>query len=318
MDLRAAIGLYLDHARTYYAGSRELLNMRRALDLLSERAEITDASQLDAKTLKSVRTALIEDGLSRGYINQLVSKIRRVWAWLESENIVDRGTAEHLRTIQPLRRGRTAARETEAVQPVPVRDVRATVAELAQPYRAIVLVMLYTGARVSEVLVMRPADIDRSDEVWWYTPGRHKTAWRGQSRLIPIDERGQAVLIDHLPVFTPDDYVFPAEGRRRPVSPSAVYHAIRRACERAGVEPWHPHQIRHAVATEAHEAGADLDAVRALLDHRSVTTTERYVRRTNERAAEALEAIRRKEVDGMRNYRCPGYRKSGLTTRRTR
>jgi integrase len=58
-------------------------------------------------------------------------------------------------------------------------------------------------------------------------------------------------------------------------------------CQAAAVARWHPHQLRHAKATEIRrEAG--LDAARAVLGHRSPKITEVYAEIDVNKAAEVM------------------------------
>jgi hypothetical protein len=70
---------------------------------------------------------------------------------------------------------------------------------------------LLTGMRPGEVVVMRPADIDRSEEVWTYTPAQHKTLHHGHDRVVYLGHKAQELLQPYL--LRPDhDYLFsPAE-----------------------------------------------------------------------------------------------------------
>jgi integrase len=64
-------------------------------------------------------------------------------------------------------------------------------------------------------------------------------------------------------------------------------HAVGRACKRLGIAHWHPHQLRHARATELRrEIG--FDAARVVLGHRSPGVTERYAQADREAAAAAM------------------------------
>jgi len=66
--------------------------------------------------------------------------------------------------------------------------------------------------------------------------------------------------------------------------------AIARACEKAGVPHFHPHQIRHTKATELRrEVG--LDAARAVLGHRSPKITEVYAEIDMGKAVAAMEKL---------------------------
>jgi integrase len=66
--------------------------------------------------------------------------------------------------------------------------------------------------------------------------------------------------------------------------------AIRRACERAGIPSWHPHQLRHAHATEVRKAFG-LEAVQASLGHAHAKISEIYAQRDSSLAAKIAEAV---------------------------
>jgi integrase len=123
-----------------------------------------------------------------------------------------------------------------------------------------------TGMRPGEVCIVRPADIDRSGDVWEYRPADHKNANRELDRVVYIGPRGQAVLRPYLLreaesfCFSPADSELKRlakrhEARKAPLScgnrpgtnvvrkpkrksgerytPSSYLCAVRRACDRA-------------------------------------------------------------------------------------
>lgn len=57
---------------------------------------------------------------------------------------------------------------------------------------------------------------------------------------------------------------------------AAYRRAIIRAAERAGVEVWSPHQLRHTAATEIANSES-IHVAQAVLGHAAITTTRRYV-----------------------------------------
>ena len=60
--------------------------------------------------------------------------------------------------------------------------------------------------------------------------------------------------------------------------PCAYGHAIARACARAGVPKWQPHDLRRAVASRI-RARYGLEAARVALAHQSIETTTLYATR---------------------------------------
>lgn len=84
-----------------------------------------------------------------------------------------------------------------------------------------------------------------------------------------------------------------AQNRRLPgdrYAPGRLGHAVGRACQRAEIEHWHPHQLRHAAATELRrEIG--IEAARVVLGHRSPVMTEVYAEVDRQKAAAAMAKI---------------------------
>ena len=70
-------------------------------------------------------------------------------------------------------------------------------------------------------------------------------------------------------------------------TPGRLGHAVGRACQRAEIEHWHPHQLRHAAATELRrELG--IEQARVVLGHRSPGMTELYAEVDRRAAAAAM------------------------------
>jgi hypothetical protein len=97
-----------------------------------------------------------------------------------------------------LQKGRTKARETEPVKPVDEKTVNATLPYLPPVVADIARFQRLTGCRPAEVCSIRPVDIDRTADVWFYTPESHKTEHHGRSRVIVIGPKAQSVLLPYL------------------------------------------------------------------------------------------------------------------------
>jgi integrase len=225
-----------------------------------------------------------------------------------------------LQVVKGLRKGRSEARETDAVRPVSREQVEAIRPYVSLQVWAMVELQLLTGARSGEIVALRPMDVEQSGDVWTYRPPEHKTAHRGATREIYIGPRAQAVLSPFLqreascPCFSPTEAEAerrahahserktpmscgnrPGSNRtRRPeVGPGESYstdsyrRAIRRACEAAGVETWHPHQLRHTRGTELRrEMG--LEAAQVSLGHTRADVTQVYAERDRELAKRTM------------------------------
>jgi integrase-like protein len=64
---------------------------------------------------------------------------------------------------------------------------------------------------------------------------------------------------------------------KRPASDQALMRMVWRVCNRAGVRPLSPHQLRHGFANRfLRESGRDVVALQALMGHRHPHTTQEY------------------------------------------
>ncbi|VTR92155.1 catalytic phage domain protein : Site-specific recombinase XerD OS=Singulisphaera acidiphila (strain ATCC BAA-1392 / DSM 18658 / VKM B-2454 / MOB10) GN=Sinac_1635 PE=4 SV=1: Phage_integrase [Gemmata massiliana] len=274
--------------------------------------------------LKLIREAMVADGRVRNQVNRRIGMVRGFAKWCVEEGLVSPVVLEGLRAVRPLALGRSGVKEGERVEPANPVSVEKAIPFLSKPLAAVVRLLRLTGARPSEILLMRPCDLDRSGSVWVLTPARHKGSWRGKPRFVHFGPEAQAVLAPWIEkTGASDEHVFsPARAeaernaersvarktkrwpshmkrnatkrkgaaRTRPIkyrySHLALSCAVRRACEKAGVEAFTPYQLRHLKAVELRERYG-LEHVRATLGHSFAAMSDHY-----SKAADATLAAR--------------------------
>ena len=326
LTITELVATYWDFAERHYVKSgrqtEELACLRAALRPMVNLFGPTFASEFGPKKLATVRESMIEAGLARGTINKHCSRIRRLFRWAVSEELLPVSAWQSLSALPGLQAGRTKARETAPILPVPDEVVDKTLPLLPPVVADMVRLQRATGMRPSEVASLRPCDIDRCNEVWRYTPAEHKMMHKGRSRVIFIGPKGQAILLPYL-LRGSEEYCFSPEdsekrrltlrhaarktplgygntvGTNRKSKPrmvtdrykaAAYRRAITRACERGGVEPWAPNRLRHAMATEV-RAEFGIEAAQTLLGHAAPDTTLIYAERSEKLAAEVAKKL---------------------------
>ncbi len=80
----------------------------------------------------------------------------------------------------------------------------------------------------------------------------------------------------------------------RPLNRHAVTRMCDRCAKKAGIGHVHPHQLRHTVATQAVNRGMSLEAIAALLGHRSMSMTMTYARIADRTVADEYFAVSEK------------------------
>jgi integrase len=241
------------------------------------------AAGFGARKLKLLRDEMIRLGWTRRYVNDQVGRVRRMFTWAASEELVLESVAGSLATVKGLEAGRSAAREKPAVKAVADGDVEATLPHLPPVVADVVRLLRLSGARVGELLAMTADGIDRSDpECWSCRPARHKTAHRGKVRVIHFGPRAVEIL---------SPYVARAGGGRLlGYTRDGVRQAVARACAKAGVPHWHPHMLRHAAGTAVRERFG-LEGSQAVLGHARAETSEIYSTLSADRAREIARQV---------------------------
>jgi hypothetical protein len=88
-----------------------------------------------------------------------------------------------------------------------------------------------------------------------------------------------------------------AADHRGPLDRHVICRTVRRVGRRAGVSA-HPHQLRHTLATQAINRGMRLEAIAALLGHRSMEMTLIYARIANRVVADEYASVSAK-IDAL-------------------
>lgn len=120
-------------------------------------------------------------------------------------------------------------------------------------------------------------------EMWCGSPTACPVSWVGDDPDIPSDHQ--------VAEQARDGGQPPLDGRRpsplgrlvvrddgRPFDRRTVHRYVEAIAKRAGIGHVHPHQLRHTLATQAINRGMSLEAIAALLGHRSMRMTMTYAR----------------------------------------
>jgi integrase len=157
-----------------------------------------------------------------------------------------------------------------------------------------------------------------------YEPVHHKNAHHGHKRTIYIGPKAQGVIKPFLSDRPVDTYLFraveaeaerraqahklrktplesgnsPGTNRKRAPNATLQNHyttssyrqAIQRACDKAGIPPWHPHQLRHNAATRL-RAEFGLEGAQLILGHRKADVTEVYAELDQRKALDIIARV---------------------------
>lgn len=106
-----------------------------------------------------------------------------------------------------------------------------------------------------------------------------------EKRNLTMKDKDQPMFISH--AWNAD--------KTKPINDCTIYRIVKSAAEGAGLNPddVHPHTLRHTFATVSYKNGMGVKALKDVMGHSSMNTTNRYIHAndTLEKAAEAAEKI---------------------------
>jgi integrase len=238
----------------------EIYAQRAAMNCLLAAYAATPVDEFGPEQLRAVRKGIIERGLARKTINGYQTRIVQMFGWGVGRQMVPANVWDTLKQVGRLQKGKTPARDPVRKKAAAWADVEATFPHLHtnEECRAIleslVRVHWLVGGRPEDLVSLRPCDLDRTGDVWSYSPEAHKNEHREQELTYWIGPKAQAILAPLLvgksatdPVFT---YPVPRRGKVTPIKRAVYGNRVKDACKKAKVKAWTPHQLRHSRATE--------------------------------------------------------------------
>jgi integrase/recombinase XerC len=144
----------------------------------------------------------------------------------------------------------------------------------------LIIEMFYeTGMRLAELIGLNDADVDFSAEVIKVTGKRNK------QRLIPFDKELKASMQTYIHVrneaLPAHSEAFFVRDNGKRMSPGIVRNIVKRNLSKVvTIKKRSPHVLRHTFATTMLNHQAELRAIKEILGHESLATTEIYTHTT--------------------------------------
>ncbi len=291
---------FWNHAQTHYLKdgkqTSEIHCYRSCLKVLQELYGMTPAKDFGPLALKAVRASMVAGDpyakdaegkpvprkpWNRTNVNTMVGRIRRVFKYAVENEMIDAAILTALQAVAPLLAGRTEAHDNaprHAVDQDQIDAVRSLVSPLV---RDLIDIQLLTGARSGELLMLTSGMIDRTGEVWRADLDSHKTIHHGKKRTLFFGPQCQLILTKYLSAD-------PAAPLFR-ITRTAYCRAITRVCDKAGIERWTPHWMRHTSVTRIREQHG-IEVAQAIAGHATTAMTDHYSAKMDKLGIEAARA----------------------------
>lgn len=248
--------------------------------------EEIDFTTVDADVIRLWVVSLMDGGYASTSVNRKLSSLRSFYRYLLRKKIV--AVDPTFKVVGPKKK-----------KPLPVfvkeEDMNRLLDEIpcgkgfAGCLDKMIIEMFYaTGMRLSELIGLDDADIDFSASLIKVTGKRNK------QRLIPFGDELRLSLLNYIKVrneAVPDRekaFFVKQDGKR--LYSMKVYNLVKRNLSKVvTLKKRSPHVLRHSFATSMLNNQAELGAVKELLGHESLTTTEIYTHTTFEELKKVYE-----------------------------
>lgn len=267
---------YSSHTIVAYRGDIDQFQ-----EYLREHYGTEDLLNVDSPLVRSWLGMMADQGLSRASLNRKISALKSFYRYFSRRAMVLRNPMDKVMMVKKARNLPAFVHEGSMAS---LFDELGFDTDLKGCRDKLIITLLYTtGMRLAELVGLRHDDVDTFSQTI-------KLTGKGQKqRIVPLlGEAGLAyqAYCDALTAFFgrfPADAVLVTD-KGKPVYPRFVY---RRVVHHLGMvttrKKRSPHLLRHSFATHMLEHGADLNAIKEILGHASLSATQVYTHNTIEK-----------------------------------
>ncbi len=224
--------------------------------------------------------------LSRTSVFHVWKALRAFYKWTASEGLSDRPdkllTKPRFayRQIQPLSEAEIKALLKAIDRTAPSRGKREPFTmprSTAHRDRAIIILLLDTGLRASELCRLTIADIDIQNAALTVRP--FLSGIKSRPRIVPIGQAAKKNLWRYLTARDteyPGDELFTSRAGH-PLDKNTLRKLLNRIGNRAGIPNVHPHRFRHTFAIQYLRNGGDVFTLQRILGHTTLNMVQNYL-----------------------------------------
>lgn len=243
------------------------------LRIMNEFFKDTELREISPLMIQKFRASRLKEGVTESTANRYLALLKRMFSIAIEEGYADENPVKKVKFFSE----KGALRERILIE----QEEEKLMETCSDTLRPILIVALNTGMRRGEILNLRWSQIDLKNRII-----RVEKTKSGKVRHIPIND----VLFCELhKLKSKNSHVFLNSETMKPFVD--MKKGFKAACRRADIKGMRFHDLRHTFASRLIEKGADIETVRELLGHHSITITQRYTHSTDDRKRAAVELL---------------------------
>ena len=278
------IAQFLDYLQKERRGSDHTIrcyksDLNQMQRYMVEAYEVGDLTSIESEWIRSWVVELVKAGKSPRTIHRKVSVYRTFVKYARRQGIMTTNPAESV-VLPKVEKRMPEVVPEHAMNQLFAEEVFATDWK-GRRDRSMMALLYETGIRMSELIGLKVEDVNGArKELRVYGKGR-------KERVLPLLPSTLESIMQHVmdrPVGGDDLFVTDAGSS---LYPSFVYRRVNHYLgEVSSLQQCSPHVLRHTFATHLLNRGAELAAVKDLLGHASLSSTQVYTQHTTARLKE--------------------------------
>lgn len=245
---------------------------------LSRQFQLDDINQTTTLMVRSWVLSLMDAGMQAKSVNRKLASLRSYFKFLLRREIISTDPTLKIRSLKVAKDLPSFANETEFTD---FLDHLEFDTDFMSQQERVILELLYgTGIRLAELIGLKEKNINFPQQTLKVLGKRNK------ERVIPIGTSLLELLKNHIHekshAFRQDQNSYLIVNKDGgPSYPMMIYRIVKKYLNQlSSLDKKSPHALRHTFATHLLNKGADLNAVKELLGHSSLASTQVYTHNT--------------------------------------
>lgn len=254
-------------------------DLQQFIDYLSAEKSELQITDINHQIIRSWITDLLSEEISAKTVNRKLSSLKTFFKYLQKQEVIKTNP------LSKISGPKTPKRLPVFIDEQPMQDLFNSI-EFDEGFiglrdKLILDILYQTGIRRSELAQLKVSDID------FYQSALKVLGKRNKERIIPISlslKRNLEVYFQVKEVKGSFNTIVFITEKGKPLGDQGIYRVVKKYLSHiTTISKKSPHVLRHTFATHLLNNGADINAVKDLLGHASLSATQVYTHNTIEK-----------------------------------
>ncbi|NCD68375.1 tyrosine-type recombinase/integrase [Mucilaginibacter agri] len=274
---------YIQHEKRYSAHTVTAYqnDLEQFFAFLSQTPEL-ELTEITHHHIRNWIVELMNDDRSARTVNRKIATLRKYFKFLVQEKLIEANPASRVQTPKISKQLPVVVEDEKLSKMLDGEDIF-TPDFKGMRDKLVIELLFGTGIRLAELLGIKETDYNS------YEGTIKVLGKRNKERLVPVNTQLKALLADYIglkksEIFNNKSLTLIVTNKGADAYPKLIYLIVHKYLSGISTQDKKsPHVLRHTFATTLLNKGADLNAIKELLGHASLSATQVYTHNSVER-----------------------------------